>query len=74
MGAEGKGRHSHAAGCTGGGGERRARPRHRAPETRAGSWTSFIEATLVEKGRKEEKIEEKLEINNQNGKYQAFKE
>lgn len=64
MRTEGNGGHSRLAG-----GSRRRRKRwthhwHRAPETRVGGWASFIEATLVEKGRKEEKMEEKLETNN----------
>lgn len=65
MRAEGNGRHSHLAGCTGrGGGKGWTRHWHRAPEACPGSRASFIEAKSVEKERKEEKIEEKLEVNN----------
>lgn len=74
MSTEGNGRHSHMAGCPRGGGQRQAHRRHRAPEARAGSRASFIEAELGEERKEKEKMEEKLEINNENGKYHAFKE
>lgn len=57
---EGSGRHSHVPG---GGGERQAAGRHRAPEARAGRGASVIEAELGAKRREEEKREEKLQIN-----------
>lgn len=64
MGTEGNGRHSHVAGWPRGGGKRQADRRHRAPEARAASGASVIEAELGEKRREEEKRKEKLEINN----------
>lgn len=64
MRAEGNGGHSHLASHTGrGGGKGWTHHWHRAPETCTGSWASFIEAKSVEKERKEEKNEEKLEVN-----------